>query len=184
MLPRELIKKVRHIEIRTKRLVNDMLAGQLASGQEVCVLLPQHLAMAFGLTVGAAAVAAALAMASIAVASDVIEARPGAGEVRGTITITGQVDQGASDNKGMRLSVALVEYSDGPIDDPETEEEEEFLRPTTERYEHESSAYFSTSRLWDDGILDPLDTRSALALGIAMSLNAPIPDQKYGVFRM
>jgi acetyl-CoA carboxylase carboxyltransferase component len=64
------------------------------------------------------------------------------------------------------------------------EEQKAFKAPVIERYENEASAYYSTARLWDDGILDPLDTRSALALGIAMSLNAPIPDQKYGVFRM
>jgi len=64
------------------------------------------------------------------------------------------------------------------------EEQAAFKAPVIERYESEASAYYSTARLWDDGILDPLDTRSALALGIAMSLNAPIPDQKYGVFRM
>ncbi len=51
-------------------------------------------------------------------------------------------------------------------------------------YEHDSSAYYSTSRLWDDGILDPVDTRTALALGISMSLNAPIPEYKMGIFRM
>ncbi|MBD3349043.1 MAG: methylcrotonoyl-CoA carboxylase [Candidatus Eisenbacteria bacterium] len=64
------------------------------------------------------------------------------------------------------------------------EEQEAFKQPVIERYENEASAYYSTARLWDDGILDPLDTRKALALGIAMSLNAPIPEQKYGVFRM
>ncbi len=64
------------------------------------------------------------------------------------------------------------------------EEQEEFRRPTLEKYENESSPYYSTSRLWDDGIIDPLDTRTALGLGIAMSLNAPIPDQRFGVFRM
>jgi acetyl-CoA carboxylase carboxyltransferase component len=64
------------------------------------------------------------------------------------------------------------------------QEQEAFKAPVIERYENEASAYYSTARLWDDGIIDPLDTRSALALGIAMSLNAPIPDQKYGVFRM
>jgi acetyl-CoA carboxylase carboxyltransferase component len=63
-------------------------------------------------------------------------------------------------------------------------EQEEFMAPVIEKYEEEASAYYSTARIWDDGIVDPLDTRSALALGIAMSLNAPIPDQKYGVFRM
>ncbi|MFH1502142.1 MAG: carboxyl transferase domain-containing protein [Candidatus Eisenbacteria bacterium] len=64
------------------------------------------------------------------------------------------------------------------------EEQEAFKAPVIERYENEASAYYSTARLWDDGIIDPLDTRSVLALGIAMSLNAPIPDQKYGIFRM
>ena len=63
-------------------------------------------------------------------------------------------------------------------------EQEEFKRPIMERYDYEASSYYSTARIWDDGILDPVDTRTALALGISMSLNAPIPDQKYGVFRM
>ncbi|GAB4381620.1 MAG: propionyl-CoA carboxylase [Calditrichia bacterium] len=64
------------------------------------------------------------------------------------------------------------------------EEQENFRRPTLEKYERESSPYNSTALLWDDGIIDPLDTRTVLGLGIAMSLNAPIPDQRFGVFRM
>ncbi|MGQ9619052.1 MAG: carboxyl transferase domain-containing protein [Candidatus Aminicenantia bacterium] len=64
------------------------------------------------------------------------------------------------------------------------EEQEKFKEPILKKYEEESSAYYSSARLWDDGILDPLDTRRALALGIAMSLNSPIPDHKFGVFRM
>ncbi|TET68258.1 MAG: methylcrotonoyl-CoA carboxylase, partial [Candidatus Zixiibacteriota bacterium] len=56
--------------------------------------------------------------------------------------------------------------------------------PILEKYEHEGSPYYASARLWDDGIIDPLDSRNALALGIAMSLNTSIPDQKYGVFRM
>jgi len=64
------------------------------------------------------------------------------------------------------------------------EEKEKFMAPILEKYEIESSAYYSTARLWDDGILDPLETREALALGISMSLNAPIPDSKFGIFRM
>jgi acetyl-CoA carboxylase carboxyltransferase component len=51
-------------------------------------------------------------------------------------------------------------------------------------YEAEGNPYYATARLWDDGILDPLDTRRALALGIAASLNAPIPQTPFGVFRM
>jgi acetyl-CoA carboxylase carboxyltransferase component len=66
-----------------------------------------------------------------------------------------------------------------------TEEEIAKMRePILKKYEHEASPYFSTARLWDDGILDPLETREALALGISMSLNAPIPDYKVGIFRM
>jgi 3-methylcrotonyl-CoA carboxylase beta subunit len=64
------------------------------------------------------------------------------------------------------------------------DEEEEFKRPTLEKYARESSAFYSTARLWDDGIIDPLDTRMVLALGIAASLNAPFPDRRVGVFRM
>jgi len=64
------------------------------------------------------------------------------------------------------------------------EEQQAFMAPIIERYENEAAAYYSTARLWDDGIIDPLDTRAALGLGIAMALNAPIPDQRYGVFRM
>jgi acetyl-CoA carboxylase carboxyltransferase component len=64
------------------------------------------------------------------------------------------------------------------------EEQEAFKAPIIERYENEGSAYYSTARIWDDGIIDPLDTRAALGLGIAMALNAPVPDQRYGVFRM
>jgi acetyl-CoA carboxylase carboxyltransferase component len=54
----------------------------------------------------------------------------------------------------------------------------------TTKYEHEGSPYYSTARLWDDGIIDPLDTRRVLALGISASANAPIPETTFGVFRM
>lgn len=53
-----------------------------------------------------------------------------------------------------------------------------------DKYAHESSAWYSTSRLWDDGIIDPLDTRKVVAMGIAMSLNKPYPDPHTGVYRM
>jgi acetyl-CoA carboxylase carboxyltransferase component len=64
------------------------------------------------------------------------------------------------------------------------EERAAIAQPILDAYEAEASPYFSTARLWDDGILEPLETRRALALGIAMSLNAPIPDYKVGIFRM
>jgi acetyl-CoA carboxylase carboxyltransferase component len=54
----------------------------------------------------------------------------------------------------------------------------------TAKYEEEGSPYYSTARLWDDGIIDPLDTRRVLALGISAALNAPIHDTTFGVFRM
>ncbi len=64
------------------------------------------------------------------------------------------------------------------------DEQEEFKKPILARYEKESSAYFATARLWDDGVIDPTDTRTVLGLSISMSMNAPIPDQEFGVFRM
>jgi acetyl-CoA carboxylase carboxyltransferase component len=64
------------------------------------------------------------------------------------------------------------------------EEEDAIRRPILEQYEHEGSPYYSTARLWDDGILDPAETRQALALGLSAAFNAPIPEARFGVFRM
>jgi acetyl-CoA carboxylase carboxyltransferase component len=64
------------------------------------------------------------------------------------------------------------------------EEEESIRRPILDKYEVEGSPYYSTARLWDDGILDPAGTRAALALGLSAAFNAPIPQPKFGVFRM
>jgi 3-methylcrotonyl-CoA carboxylase beta subunit len=61
---------------------------------------------------------------------------------------------------------------------------EAFVQPILERYEHESDAAYSTARLWDDGIIDPRDTRRVLALGLAAAARAPIPEPRFGVFRM
>ncbi len=65
-----------------------------------------------------------------------------------------------------------------------TAEQAEFKRPTLEKFENESSAYYSTARLWDDGIIDPKDTRMVLALGISASLNQAWGPKQQGVFRM
>jgi 3-methylcrotonyl-CoA carboxylase beta subunit/propionyl-CoA carboxylase len=66
-----------------------------------------------------------------------------------------------------------------------TNEEERAIRqPILDKYELEGSPYYSTARLWDDGILDPAQTRQALALGLSAAFNAPIPPPKFGVFRM
>jgi acetyl-CoA carboxylase carboxyltransferase component len=64
------------------------------------------------------------------------------------------------------------------------DEEDQIRRPILEKYAHEGSPYYSTARIWDDGILDPARTREALALGLSASFNAPIPPPKFGVFRM
>jgi acetyl-CoA carboxylase carboxyltransferase component len=63
-------------------------------------------------------------------------------------------------------------------------EERAFKQPILDKYEEEGSPYYSTARLWDDGVIDPIDTRTALALALTASLNAPIPEMKFGVFRM
>ena len=63
-------------------------------------------------------------------------------------------------------------------------EEDAFKTPIREQYEHQGHPYYATARLWDDGVIDPADTRRVLALGLSASLNAPIPDTKFGVFRM
>ena len=63
-------------------------------------------------------------------------------------------------------------------------EEQAIRRPILEKYEEEGSPYYSTARIWDDGILDPAQTREALALGLSAAFNAPIPPAKFGVFRM
>ena len=64
------------------------------------------------------------------------------------------------------------------------EEEESFKAPIRQQYEVQGHPYFATARLWDDGIIDPADTRRVLALGLSASLNAPIADTRFGVFRM
>lgn len=63
------------------------------------------------------------------------------------------------------------------------EEEEKFKKPIYEKYAEESSAYYSTARIWDDGIIDPIDTREILARCISISLNTPFGERSHGVFR-
>jgi acetyl-CoA carboxylase carboxyltransferase component len=59
-----------------------------------------------------------------------------------------------------------------------------FEAPILATYEREGSPYFSTSRLWDDGVIDPIQTRRVLALGISAALNAPIDDPRFALYRM
>ncbi|MBP9731697.1 MAG: methylcrotonoyl-CoA carboxylase, partial [Moraxellaceae bacterium] len=64
------------------------------------------------------------------------------------------------------------------------EQESEFKQPLLEKYNREAHPYYASARLWDDGIIDPASTRDVLGLAISASLNAPIPDTRFGVFRM
>jgi 3-methylcrotonyl-CoA carboxylase beta subunit len=64
------------------------------------------------------------------------------------------------------------------------EEEAAFKKPLLDQFAHQSHPYYSTARLWDDGVIDPADTRRVLALGLSAALNAPIAEPKFGVFRM
>ena len=64
------------------------------------------------------------------------------------------------------------------------EEEAAFKQPILDQYEVQGHPYYSSARLWDDGVIDPADTRRVLGLALSASLNAPIPDSRFGVFRM
>jgi len=64
------------------------------------------------------------------------------------------------------------------------EEEEDFKAPIRNQYEVQGHPYFATARLWDDGIIDPADTRRVLALGLSATRNVSIEDTKFGLFRM
>ena len=64
------------------------------------------------------------------------------------------------------------------------QEEEAFRKPIRDQYEVQGHPYYATARLWDDGVIDPADTRRVLALGLSATLNAPIGEPKFGVFRM
>jgi 3-methylcrotonyl-CoA carboxylase beta subunit len=64
------------------------------------------------------------------------------------------------------------------------DEEENFKAPIRDQYEVQGHPYYATARLWDDGVIDPADTRRVLALGLSAAMNAPIEDTRFGVFRM
>jgi 3-methylcrotonyl-CoA carboxylase beta subunit len=64
------------------------------------------------------------------------------------------------------------------------EDEEAFKEPIRAQYEHQGSPYYSTARLWDDGVIDPADTRRVLGMGLAAAAEAPVPAPSYGIFRM
>ena len=64
------------------------------------------------------------------------------------------------------------------------DEERAFKQPILDQFEHQAHPYFASARIWDDGVIDPASTRRLLSLAISASLNAPIGEPKFGVFRM
>jgi 3-methylcrotonyl-CoA carboxylase beta subunit len=79
-------------------------------------------------------------------------------------------------------SVLATVHRDAPKWTPA--QEEAFKAPIRQTYEDEGNPYFATARLWDDGIIDPAQTRDVLGLSISAALNAPIPETRFGIFRM
>uniref|UniRef100_A0A0C9QN30 Mccc2_0 protein n=2 Tax=Fopius arisanus TaxID=64838 RepID=A0A0C9QN30_9HYME len=63
-------------------------------------------------------------------------------------------------------------------------EEDNLKKPIIKQFEKEGSPYYASARLWDDGVIDPVDTRIVVAMSLAASLNAPIPESNFGIFRM
>src|SRR5271165_4296806 len=88
-------------------------------------------------------------------------------------------DQAASVLATVRRDQAEARGESWPADD-----EEEFRRPVRDQYEHQGNPYYSTARLWDDGIIDPADTRRVLGLALSAAANAPLEPVSYGIFRM
>ena len=89
---------------------------------------------------------------------------------------------------GEQAASVLATVKRGGIEDKggqwSADEEAAFKAPIKAQYEVQGHPYYATARLWDDGIIDPADTRRVLALGLSASLNAPIPETKFGLFRM
>jgi acetyl-CoA carboxylase carboxyltransferase component len=90
---------------------------------------------------------------------------------------------GGEQAAGTLLTVKLQQLA-GRGETMSAEEQRAFQAPIVAKFEEESSAYYSTARVWDDGILDPAETRDALGLALAAALNAPIPRTRFGVFRL
>jgi acetyl-CoA carboxylase carboxyltransferase component len=78
----------------------------------------------------------------------------------------------------------VLERLEEPSEDDKKTAEADFKQPVLDQYRRESDPFYATARLWDDGILDPAQTRTALGLAFSVTLNAPFPSMRYGTFRM
>jgi hypothetical protein len=88
------------------------------------------------------------------------------------------VAQAIARNVGLRLGLTSWSVVSTREDD------DDFKAPIREQYETQGSPYYATARLWDDGVIDPADTRRVLGMGLAAAAHAPIPEPSYGIFRM
>ncbi|GEP39362.1 acetyl-CoA carboxylase subunit beta [Nocardioides psychrotolerans] len=82
------------------------------------------------------------------------------------------------------LATVRRDGMEGKGEEWSVEDEEAFKAPIRDQYDAQGSPYYSTARLWDDGVIDPLDTRRVLGMGLAAAAHAPIPQPSYGIFRM
>ncbi|MBN8691060.1 MAG: methylcrotonoyl-CoA carboxylase [Armatimonadetes bacterium] len=96
------------------------------------------------------------------------------GEQAANVLLRVKLDQMAAKMGGNPSDEELMDFA----------AQEEFRRPTLEKYQAESSCYFSSARIWDDGVIDPVDTRKVLGLGIEASKHSPIAPPRFGIFRM
>ena len=85
---------------------------------------------------------------------------------------------------GEQAASVLAQVKDAAGKKMSETETRRFKQPILDKYEEEGSPYYSSARLWDDGVITPAETRTVLGLGISASLNAPIPEARFGVFRM
>jgi 3-methylcrotonyl-CoA carboxylase beta subunit len=86
---------------------------------------------------------------------------------------------------GSQAASVLAQVKEDTMQEKWSDEEKEaFKKPILDQYETQGHPYYSSARLWDDGIIDPADTRKVLGLGISAALNAKIEETKFGIFRM
>jgi 3-methylcrotonyl-CoA carboxylase beta subunit len=82
------------------------------------------------------------------------------------------------------LATVRREQAEGRGDTWSDEDDEAFKAPIRDQYEQQGSPYYSTARLWDDGVIDPLDTRTVLSTALAIASTTPLPPVRHGIFRM
>lgn len=95
----------------------------------------------------------------------------------------GQISVMGGEQAAKTLTEVKIRQLERSGESPSEEQVAAIRAPIAAEYERNASAYYSTSEIWDDGILDPVDTRNALGMAISASLNAPFDEPGFGVFR-